>query len=140
METRSFDKNSIDVARDRIDGLFSAFIAATGVSLTAVAEVAAGDRAFPSRYRVSGMTFGTYDMIAGRLSALWPEGADWPAGIPRPAPVEVPAPLMEAFNKRLAQLAAASAPPEPVLPGGAEWPADIPKPGDDAAMKETANG
>lgn len=103
MTDTDFDKDSLTEARARLTTLFEAFTVATGLSTTAAASVVAGDRAFPHRLHKTNMTFGTYDMIAGRFSALWPESTPWPQGIPRPAPVEVPANLRALFDERRAQ-------------------------------------
>lgn len=136
METRDFDPTSLEVARKRIDTLFDAFVAATGIPITPASEILAGDKAFVSRYKRTNITFGTYDMVAGRASSLWPEGAEWPQDVPRPSPSEVPPDAKAEFDRRRETVsAAANATPE--LPGGAEWPNDIPQPG---AKMEAVNG
>lgn len=135
MRDDRFAKTSLEVARENIAALFSAFSAATQVSATTMAKVVAGDPAFIGRYKRVNLTFGTYDRVAGRFSKLWPADAPWPAGVPRPEPVDVPADLLALVTDRQT--------PQPAprktatLPGNAEWPADIPRPG---APSQTEKG
>lgn len=95
-----FDPTALETARERITKLFETFVPATGVPATTVSLVVAGDRAFLSRYLRVNLTFGSYDMVAGRFSALWPDGTDWPAGVPRPAPAEIPDHLRTVYDDR----------------------------------------
>lgn len=101
METTNFDPTSLAVARERIAAIFDGFVAATGIPITAASEILSGDRAFVSRYKRTNITFGTYDLFAGRASALWPDAAAWPEGVPRPAPGDVPANLRDAAERRM---------------------------------------
>lgn len=100
MERETFDQTSLQVAYARIGTLLDAFVAATGIPITPSSAILAGDKAFVSRYRKSNLTFGTYDMVVGRASALWPEGAAWPADVPRPEPAPVPPELRAEFDRR----------------------------------------
>lgn len=101
MKTRTYDPTSIEVARQRIDAVFDAFVAATGIPKTPSSEILAGDRAFIGRLHRFNMTFATYDMVVGRASALWPKDKPWPEGIPRPMPDVVPAPIKALFDARM---------------------------------------
>lgn len=103
MEATDFDPTSLELARDRIASIFDGFVAATGIPITAASEILSGDKAFVSRYKRSNISFGTYDMVAGRASALWPAAAAWPEGVPRPAPGDVPEPLRAEAQRRMSK-------------------------------------
>lgn len=128
MTSLRFDKTALETARERIAALFDAYSDATGFPITFVSELAAGDRAFASRYKRKGMSFATYDMVAGRLSALWPEDAQWPESVPRPKPDEVPAAALAMLAERARKDEAGANAVKATWPKGAPWPADIPRP------------
>ncbi len=134
-----FSKSSLQTARDNIATLFDAFCRVSRMPPTITSEVVSGDVAFIYRYRRSNFSFETYDRVAGRFSALWPQDAAWPTGVPRPAPAEVPADLRAKFDARKALIPKHDT--VPMLPGNAAWPDDIPAPGSTAtSTMEASNG
>lgn len=75
-----------DRLRDDIARLFSDYSAATGLSLTMLSEIFAGDRGFLNRLRRRGdasFRVRTFDMMAGRLASVWPDDVPWPQGVAR---------------------------------------------------------
>lgn len=66
--------------------LASAYRAATLTELTTIGQRFAGDWRFFTMLRAGGRDFrvGTYDAIAARFAAAWPEATAWPDGVPRP--------------------------------------------------------
>lgn len=116
-----------DLLRSNLLTLLDAFTEATGWKTTTCSRVVAMDPKFFTRlsdddnrdFRV-----GTYDMIASRFSALWPDGLAWPEGIDRPEPADVEQETRDLVRARI------SPPERPIRdwPKGTPWPDDIPRP------------
>lgn len=96
----------IAIARRHIAALLDGYRDATGLPMTFVARMAGkGDSKFAKTFQTSNFSFGTYDAINSRLSAVWPLGAEWPAGVPRQAPAEIEPEVMAELEARLSKIA-----------------------------------
>jgi hypothetical protein len=127
MGKRSYDKTSLEAARESLKALFSAYSKVTGIPVTAVSEIVADDRAFVYRVGKSSLSFSTYDRVVGRFSWIWPDAQAWPEGVARFAPIKPSDKAIAKIRDREEKQAAANTPP--TLPGNAAWPSDIPAPG-----------
>ncbi len=121
----AFSPTLLESCRLSITAVFDAYQAATSYRPTFVAHVVMGDRAFASRYLSNGLNVSTYDQFMGRMSGIWPAGAEWPAHVPRQAPVQ----LDEAGAAMLREREGRRAPTQEG-PGqdASSWPEDIPRP------------
>ncbi len=100
MENDTFAPPAVQIARENITALIDAIRAETGLSLTAAFKWACdGDPKFSSQYLVNNFSFGRYDTMVSRLSAVWPEGLAWPRQVPRQAPADLLPEDIEAFHR-----------------------------------------
>lgn len=114
---QTFARPAIETARSHIAALFDAYLEATGLPLTFVARMAVnGDAKFAKTYPTANFSFGTYDAINSRLSAVWPIGAPWPLGVPRQAPAEIEPEVLDELNARMSKLAAKGPAASPTQP------------------------
>lgn len=105
-QARTYAPTLAETARLNIEAVALAIMDQTGLSQTFVSKLCRSDGAFLLRLPETSMNITTYDMVMGRLSAIFPDGAIWPVAVPRPAPVEVPADLVAELEARLARIAA----------------------------------
>lgn len=116
--------------RSNLLRLFAAFEARTGLRPSAAARIVANDGSFLKFLPTRDIRVGTYDALAARFSALWPNDLAWPEDIDRPEPADVD----EATQALVMQCRPRSPrrPPtsaiHPAWPHGEAWPEDIPLP------------
>ena len=92
----------IDRCRRDISLLMQTLVEATNLPPTHVAKFSAFDPKFFRTYLTKNFTVGTYDLIVGRLSAVWPEAVvAWPYLVPRVRPAEVKPEEAEDFRLTL---------------------------------------
>lgn len=87
-KTTTYDPQMLSQMRANLAKVFESYREATGFSATFCTEVACGDPKFYRSYQEKDFRVGTYDKVLGRLSAVWPDGAQWPDGIGRPEPID----------------------------------------------------
>ena len=111
MQQETFAPPALDTARKHIRALLDAYRDATGLPATFIGIVAVGgDPKFARTFETSNFSFGVYDRLVARLSAVWPEGVEWPADVPRQPPAKVEPQVLEELAARLARIAAGQAP------------------------------
>lgn len=80
---------ALTLARAHIARLVGDFRQHTGLPPSFVSAYArVGDAKWFANYRVQNFTFGTYDQVVQRMSAVWPDDLPWPAEVPRQAPAQ----------------------------------------------------
>lgn len=112
-QVRTYAPTLAETARLNIEAVALAIMDHTGLSQTFVSKLCRSDSAFLTRLPETTMNITTYDVVMGRLSAIFPEDAIWPEAVPRPAPGEVPADLAEELSAKLARIAAKTEPKKP---------------------------
>lgn len=106
-----FAPNALDVARDRLTALFDAYRSYTGFSPTFVGKLAVnGDPKFAKSYPSANFSFGTYDTVVSRFSAIWPADLPWPESVPRQAPATIDPETLADLHARLARVGKAPKP------------------------------
>lgn len=89
MEQKKFAPPTIEIARQQARKLIYTLQEATGFPDTFIAKVARGEPKWWAKLDEIGMTFGSFDMMVSRLSAVWPDDVAWPEDVPRQAPAEI---------------------------------------------------
>ena len=99
---RTYAPTLAETARLNIEAVALALMEHTGLSQTFVSKLCRSDSAFLMRLPETTMNITTYDVVMGRLSAIFPDDAIWPVDVPRPAPGEVPADLVVELEAKVA--------------------------------------
>lgn len=103
-EARTYAPTLAETARLNIEAVSRAIMDHTGLPMTFVSKLCRSDSAFLMRLPDTTMNIATYDVVMGRMSAVFPADADWPDLVPRPAPVEVPADLLAELEAKLLRI------------------------------------
>lgn len=98
---QTYARPALEVARDHIGDLLTAYEQATGFPPSFACKIARGDPKFASTYREVGFGFRSYDVFVGRMSAIWPDGVEWPSSVPRQAPAEIDPDAQAALDARM---------------------------------------